>query len=170
MLQVDSRQRARPVKIARYLQDRIDEAMNNGWSGEVEALKVSLVAAEAKLATMDRGSAARQAGRRIRAADTQAQVGHCDSAYRATTDSRAVNAAALINMAVENTNPLQRVQLLAAAQRQTAFALKNKFVGQFLRVKIGPWPADEAAAHYATGPRSGVDPAVTTALYRRRTP
>ena len=220
------------------------------------------------------------------------------STYRAATDSRALNAATLINMAVECTSPLQRVQLLAEAQRQTAFALssglneceeakvawtalaeatgtgrealfrqhkagapivvvktthtpnqgaemidtvysfeaeadgwfgpadvlepgkyrngmlsfnpnplagKNKFAGQYLRVRIGPRPAAEVsahaaqirfpdgteervrvtdeildllfdqsnqtllrravmAAHYATGPLSGVDPAVTAAL------
>jgi len=218
--------------------------------------------------------------------------------HRAVTDSRSLNAATLINMAVESTNPLQRVQLLAEAQRQTAYALssglheseeakvswtalaeatgtgrealfrqhkagapivvvktthtpnqgdemidtvysfeteadgwfgpsdalepgeyrngmlsfnpnplagQNKFAGQHLRVKIGPRPAAEVsahaaqirfpdgteervrvsdeildtlfdqsnqtllrravmAAHYATGPLSGVDPTVTAAL------
>jgi len=221
-----------------------------------------------------------------------------DANHRALTDSRALNAATMINMAVETADPLKRAQLLAESERQIAYALsscldeceasgrvnwsalseatgvaretlfrqhkarapivviktshtkqeevmidtvysfetenggwygpadalepgryrngvlpfnpspqagENKFAGQFLRVKIGPRPAAEVsahaaqirlpdgteerirvtdevldllfdqtnqtllrrvvvAAHYATGPLSGVDPDVTAAL------
>ncbi|WP_332873391.1 hypothetical protein [Nocardia aurea] len=42
------------AEIAANLRDRIDEARANGWTGEVEGLKVSLHAAGAKLAGLDR--------------------------------------------------------------------------------------------------------------------
>jgi hypothetical protein len=39
------------------LRDRITEAHSNGWSGEVQGLNVSLNAAAAKLASLDRATA-----------------------------------------------------------------------------------------------------------------
>jgi len=61
ILHVDPRQRSRLVEIVQNLRDRIAEANNNGWLGEVEGLKVSLEAAALKLTAMDR--AARQRGK-----------------------------------------------------------------------------------------------------------
>jgi hypothetical protein len=54
MLRVDSRQRARLVEIIANLTERIEEAEIHGWLGEKEWLGVSLQAARAKLATLDR--------------------------------------------------------------------------------------------------------------------
>jgi hypothetical protein len=54
MLRVDSRQRARLVEIIANLAERIEEAELHGWLGEKEGLGVSLQAARAKLATLDR--------------------------------------------------------------------------------------------------------------------
>jgi hypothetical protein len=56
MLRVDPRQRARLIEIVRNLAERIREAKANGWHGEVEGLTVSLTAAEAKLAGLDRAA------------------------------------------------------------------------------------------------------------------
>jgi site-specific recombinase XerD len=53
-LRVDPRARDRLVEIIANLRDRIDEARANGWTGEVEGLKVSLNAAAAKLVTLDK--------------------------------------------------------------------------------------------------------------------
>jgi hypothetical protein len=54
MLRVDPQQRPRLIAIIRNLSDRITEARDNGWLGEVEGLQVSLDAARAKLAALDR--------------------------------------------------------------------------------------------------------------------
>jgi integrase len=54
MLRPDPAARDRLVGIVRNLADRIAEARVNGWLGEVEGLQVSLNAARAKLATLDR--------------------------------------------------------------------------------------------------------------------
>jgi hypothetical protein len=56
MLRVDPRQRPRLIEIIRNLTDRIDEARTNGWLGEVQGLQISLDAARAKLASLDRTS------------------------------------------------------------------------------------------------------------------
>ncbi|KJE21107.1 hypothetical protein FF36_04612 [Frankia torreyi] len=56
MLRVDPRQRTRLEQIIRNLGERTDEARTNGWQGEVEGLKVSLHAAQNKLATLDRAA------------------------------------------------------------------------------------------------------------------
>lgn len=53
-LRVDPRGRDRLAEIAANLRDRIAEARANGWTGEVEGLQVSLNAAAAKIATLDR--------------------------------------------------------------------------------------------------------------------
>ncbi|MCX0274936.1 site-specific integrase [Nocardia zapadnayensis] len=53
-LQVDPRARARLVEIIANLRDRITEAKACGWTGEVEGLRVSLHAAAAKLASLDK--------------------------------------------------------------------------------------------------------------------
>jgi hypothetical protein len=54
MLRVDPRQRNRLTEIIRNLADRIAEARMNGWRGEVQGLQISLDAARARLATLDR--------------------------------------------------------------------------------------------------------------------
>lgn len=54
MLRIDPRQRARLEQIIRNLTERITEARANGWQGEAEGLKISLDAAQHKLATLDR--------------------------------------------------------------------------------------------------------------------
>ena len=54
MLRVDPRQRGRLIEIIKNLAARIQEARMNGWLGEVEGLRISLNAAEAKLAGLDR--------------------------------------------------------------------------------------------------------------------
>ena len=54
MLCPDPAARGRLTEITRNLADRISEARINGWLGEVEGLKVSLAAARAKLAALDR--------------------------------------------------------------------------------------------------------------------
>jgi hypothetical protein len=62
MLRVDPQQRPRLVEIIRNLGDRITEARHNGWLGEVDGLQVSLNAARAKLAALDRIKAAPTTG------------------------------------------------------------------------------------------------------------
>jgi hypothetical protein len=57
MLPVDPRQRPRLVETIANLTERIEEAELNGWLGEKEGLGVSLQAARAKLATLDRHQA-----------------------------------------------------------------------------------------------------------------
>ncbi|WP_327047113.1 site-specific integrase [Microbispora sp. NBC_01189] len=54
VLQVDPRQRPRLTEIIHNLRDRITEARTNGWLGEVEGLQISLEAAKAKLAGLNR--------------------------------------------------------------------------------------------------------------------
>ncbi|MEU4338636.1 hypothetical protein AB0F59_28925 [Micromonospora lupini] len=56
MLRVDPRQRQRLIEIIRNLTERISEAKDNGWHGEVEGLTVSLNAAGKKLADLDRAA------------------------------------------------------------------------------------------------------------------
>ncbi|MEU4524594.1 hypothetical protein AB0F52_38465 [Amycolatopsis sp. NPDC024027] len=56
-MRVDPRQRQRLAEIVRNLPDRITEARMNGWLREVEGLTVSLHAATAKLADLDRAIA-----------------------------------------------------------------------------------------------------------------
>jgi len=60
LLRPDPAQRPRLLEIRGNLTDRITEAQQEGWLGEAEGLKVSLAAADAKLAQMD-GLAARRA-------------------------------------------------------------------------------------------------------------
>lgn len=59
LLRPDPALRPRLVEIRSNLGDRIAEAHREGWLGEVEGLKVSLAAADAKLAQLD-GLAARR--------------------------------------------------------------------------------------------------------------
>ncbi|WIN00039.1 site-specific integrase [Actinoplanes oblitus] len=54
MLRVDPDQRHRLVEIATNLEERITEAHENGWLGEVQGLRVSLDAARSKLGALDR--------------------------------------------------------------------------------------------------------------------
>ncbi|MFI0479371.1 hypothetical protein [Actinomadura sp. 9N215] len=53
LLRIDPAQRARPEEIRDNLIDRVAEAQREGWAGEAEGLKVSLAAANAKLAQVD---------------------------------------------------------------------------------------------------------------------
>ncbi|MGW4124872.1 tyrosine-type recombinase/integrase [Nocardia sp. NPDC004711] len=52
-LQLDPRARPRLTEIIANLGDRITEAKTNGWTGEVEGLRVSVNAAATKLASLD---------------------------------------------------------------------------------------------------------------------
>ena len=61
LLRVSPDQRPRLVDIRDNLIARIDEARREGWLGEAEGLKVSLAAANAKLAQVDRLAARRTA-------------------------------------------------------------------------------------------------------------
>ena len=61
LLRLDPAQRPRLVDIRRNLGERIAEAQRNGWRGEVEGLKVSMAAADTKLAQLDGLAARRQA-------------------------------------------------------------------------------------------------------------
>lgn len=54
MLRVDPEQRQRLAEIATNLEDRIVEAKENNWLGEVQGLQVSLEAARSKLGSLDR--------------------------------------------------------------------------------------------------------------------
>jgi hypothetical protein len=58
MLRVDPRQRQRLGEIIVNLRDRIAEARENGWLGEIEGLQVSLDAALVKMTSMTRASQA----------------------------------------------------------------------------------------------------------------
>jgi hypothetical protein len=60
LLRIDPAQRPRLASIRDSLTARIAEAEREGWTGEAEGLKVSLAAAEAKLAQAD-GLIARRA-------------------------------------------------------------------------------------------------------------
>lgn len=62
MLRVDPAQRRRLAEIAANLTDRIAEAREHGWLGEVEGLTASLVAARAKLAALDKSTKSRPPG------------------------------------------------------------------------------------------------------------
>ncbi|MDQ1683060.1 MAG: hypothetical protein QOH99_1601 [Frankiaceae bacterium] len=55
MLRIDPRQRPRLMEIIHNLTERITEAKQNSWHGEVEGLRVSQEAAQAKLSALDRG-------------------------------------------------------------------------------------------------------------------
>ncbi len=59
LLRVDPAQRPRIEGIRVNLADRIAEAEREGWTGEAEGLKVSLTAADAKLAQLDTRTARR---------------------------------------------------------------------------------------------------------------
>ena len=59
LLRVDPAQRPRLAGIADNLITRIAEAHEQGWTGEAEGLKVSLAAAQHKLAELDRLAARR---------------------------------------------------------------------------------------------------------------
>lgn len=61
LLRPDPAQRPRLVEIRHNLGDRIAEAKHNGWGGEAEGLKISLAAADAKLAQLAGLAARRQA-------------------------------------------------------------------------------------------------------------
>ncbi len=61
LLRPDPAQRPRLIEIRGNLGERIVEAQHNRWAGEVEGLKVSLAAADAKLAQLDGLAARRQA-------------------------------------------------------------------------------------------------------------
>lgn len=54
MLRVDPKQRDRLAAIAHNLRERIAEAQYHGWHGEIEGLRISLRAAEAKLVDLDK--------------------------------------------------------------------------------------------------------------------
>lgn len=56
MLRPDPAARGRLTEIIKNLADRISEARINGWLGEVEGLQISLRAARAKLAAIDRAA------------------------------------------------------------------------------------------------------------------
>ncbi len=56
MLRVDPRQRDRLAEIAANLRERISEARDNGWLGEIEGLRISLRGAETTLVALDRES------------------------------------------------------------------------------------------------------------------
>lgn len=59
MLRVDPRQRQRLAEIIVNLRDRITEARENGWLGEIEGLQVSLDAAKAKMTSLAKAGQAR---------------------------------------------------------------------------------------------------------------
>lgn len=61
LLRPDPAQHSRLVEIRVNIGERIAEAKHNGWGGEVEGLKVSLTAADAKLAQLAGLAARRQA-------------------------------------------------------------------------------------------------------------
>jgi hypothetical protein len=63
MLRVDPKTRPRLAAIIENLRDRIDEARVNGWLGEIQGLQISLDAAAAKMATLDRAERRRATGR-----------------------------------------------------------------------------------------------------------
>jgi hypothetical protein len=54
MLRVDPGQRQRLVEIINNLRQRLDEATERRWLGEVQGLQISLEAARAKLTAVDR--------------------------------------------------------------------------------------------------------------------
>jgi hypothetical protein len=54
MLRVDQQQRPRLVEIIDNLRQRVTEAEQRGWHGEIQGLQGSLASAEAKLAGLDR--------------------------------------------------------------------------------------------------------------------
>lgn len=54
MLQPDPAQRPRLVEVRDNLHDRITEAGDQGWLGEIEGLQISLAAADSKLTDLDR--------------------------------------------------------------------------------------------------------------------
>ena len=54
MLQPDPGQRPRLVEVRDNLRDRITEARDQGWLGEIEGLQISLAAADSKLTDLDR--------------------------------------------------------------------------------------------------------------------
>ena len=56
VLRVDPRQRQRLSEIARNLSDRIVEAKQHGWDGEIQGLQISLAAAQEKLTALDRAA------------------------------------------------------------------------------------------------------------------
>jgi hypothetical protein len=59
MLRIDPAQRQRLRDIRASLTARITEAEREGWTGEAEGLKVSLTAADARLAEADAAAARR---------------------------------------------------------------------------------------------------------------
>jgi len=59
MLRIDPAQRQRLRDIRASLTARIAEAKREGWTGEAEGLKVSLAAADTKLAEADASAARR---------------------------------------------------------------------------------------------------------------
>jgi integrase len=61
LLRPDPAQRPRLIEIRSNLGDRIAEAQREGWLGEVEGLKISVAAADVKLAQLDGLAARRQA-------------------------------------------------------------------------------------------------------------
>ena len=60
MLRIDPAQRHRLREIRDSLSARIAEAEREGWTGEADGLKVSLAAADSKLAQVDSSSARRR--------------------------------------------------------------------------------------------------------------
>jgi len=77
LLRSDAAQRPRLVEIRHNLDDRIAEAKRNRWLGEVEGLKVSLAAADERLAQL--------AGLAARRADSQCGPGSSNLAGRTIT-------------------------------------------------------------------------------------
>ncbi len=59
VLHVDPKQRDRLVEITANLRQRMQEAHHHRWAGEARGLEVSLAAAEAKIAALDRANANR---------------------------------------------------------------------------------------------------------------
>ena len=57
VLRVDPQQRPRLAEITRNLAERIIEARDNGWHGEVQGLQISLKAAQDKLVALDKSTA-----------------------------------------------------------------------------------------------------------------
>jgi hypothetical protein len=62
-MRIDHRARPRLLEIISNLGDRISEARDNGWLGEVDGLQTSLSAATEKLANLDRISSRQPPGR-----------------------------------------------------------------------------------------------------------
>ena len=74
-MRIDPRARPRLVSIIRNLGDRINEAPDHGWLGEVDGLQTSLAAATEKLTNLDRISTRPAPGRTELGMPTLPRVG-----------------------------------------------------------------------------------------------